>query len=209
MRYERKYAIKNMDASLVHQVIRLHPGGFRKTHPDRRINNIYFDSPLMDAFYANTAGISERKKFRLRWYGQKIEVLENPVFEIKIKQNLLGKKVREMLPTMAYQEVEQYKNEIFKDPTLSKMMEPALMNSYLRSYYGLVSDKFRITVDSQLSFGPFHPEKPRLIYANLPLVIIELKYEAADDEEVDWIMQYLPFRQTKSSKYALGISLLN
>lgn len=208
MRYERKYAIKNIDAALVHQVIRLHPGGFRKKHPDRWINNIYFDSPQIDSFYANTAGVSERKKFRLRWYGKNLETLENPIFEIKIKQNQLGKKVRKPWPSMAYTEVTSFKNNFFQDSILGKMMQPALMNSYRRSYYGLISGKFRLTIDCNLSFGPVHPEMPQLLYRNLPLVIIELKYDEASDDEVDAIMQYLPFRQTKSSKYALGISLI-
>lgn len=208
MRYEIKYAIKNMDADLVRQVIRLHPGGFRKTYPDRQINNIYFDSTLKDSFYANVDGVSERKKFRLRWYGSNLNELSDPIFEIKIKRNRLGEKVRKELPSMAFGELEQCKSSMFGDPMISKMMVPTLMNTYIRSYYGLVSGKFRLTVDSQLSFGQVHKERPNIIYKNLPLTILELKYEASADEEVDWIMQHLPFRQTKSSKYALGVRLL-
>ena len=208
MRYEIKYAIKNIDTNVVHQVIRMHPAGFRKIHPDRVINNVYFDSPLIDTFYANVAGVSERKKFRLRWYGQKMDLLEKPVFEIKIKENQLGRKIKKKLPAMPYQAINTVQNELIKDPALSKVLRPSLLNSYHRSYYGLRSGKFRITIDSKLSFGPVHPERPKLIYQDLPLIVIELKYDATNDEEVDWIRQYLPFRQTKSSKYALGISLI-
>lgn len=209
MRYEIKYAIKNIEPSVVEQAIRLHPAGFRKIHPDRTINNIYFDSPLIDNFYANVAGVSQRRKFRLRWYGKDLEFLDQPVFEVKIKQNQLGQKLRKKLPPLTYNKVLQSKDLYFEDATLRKIMRPTLMNSYLRSYFGLPTGKFRLTVDSQLAFGPVHPEKPQLIYKTIPLVIVELKYKAAADDEVDWIRQYLSFRQTKSSKYALGVSLIN
>ena len=38
--------------------------------PDRIVNNVYFDTPDLAAFEANLWGAPERRKCRLRWYGE-------------------------------------------------------------------------------------------------------------------------------------------
>ena len=70
MRYERKYRIENVDISLINQIVKMHPAGFRKAYPDRSVNNIYLDTPDFETYRANVAGVSERKKYRVRWYGE-------------------------------------------------------------------------------------------------------------------------------------------
>ena len=40
-----------------------------KLHPDRWVNNIYFDNINLDLFNQSIEGMSRRAKVRLRWYG--------------------------------------------------------------------------------------------------------------------------------------------
>ena len=42
---------------------------FKETFPKRRINSLYFDDICYQSVRDNLAGISHRKKTRLRWYG--------------------------------------------------------------------------------------------------------------------------------------------
>ncbi len=42
----------------------------RKQHPDRFVNSLYFDDLKMSSAADNLAGLSVRKKVRMRWYSQ-------------------------------------------------------------------------------------------------------------------------------------------
>ena len=64
--------------------IRLHPAGFRTTFPTRLVNNLYLDTPHLNSFNANQAGVSTRQKLRLRWYGEMTTITESPVLEMQI-----------------------------------------------------------------------------------------------------------------------------
>ena len=211
MRYERKYKIENISPAVVYQIIQQHPASFRKIYPDRIINNIYFDTPAIATATDNIDGIGLRKKFRLRWYGDSLGNLSDPIFEIKIKKNLLGQKERFQWPSLNYTEVLSQVKKWQPKSGVIKNLYPTLVNSYQRSYFGTSNGKFRLTLDYNLSFGPFNRERCLLIYRNIPTVILELKYDAIEEEtrQCDDIRQYLPFRQTKSSKYAMGMILLN
>ena len=73
MRYERKYKVSDLHHHVILQTIRMHPAGLRKIYPDRQINNIYFDSTGLQCYHDNVDGIGERKKFRVRWYGDDVK----------------------------------------------------------------------------------------------------------------------------------------
>jgi len=70
LRYERKYKLDLATPAFVKQVIKMHPASFRKIHPDRQVNNIYFDTIDLTTYKDNVIGIADRKKFRVRWYGE-------------------------------------------------------------------------------------------------------------------------------------------
>ena len=92
MRYERKYKVSDLHHHVILQNIRMHPAGLRQIYPDRQINNIYFDSIGLQCYHDNVDGIAERKKFRVRWYGDDVRVIENPNLEIKYRVNEVGSK---------------------------------------------------------------------------------------------------------------------
>lgn len=208
MRYERKYRIEGLPMAWVQEAIFLHPASFRTLYPERRINNIYFDTPDLSGFYQNTAGVPQRRKHRLRWYGEAREHLPKPVFEVKIKDGELGAKESQKLPDTSWPEL---KNSFQQIPHLRFLpLRPVLVNAYDRAYYGTPDKKFRITIDWNLQFAPFHWFKPVRHFHFLPddAIILELKYEAEDDSAAQRIFDFLPFRQTKNSKYVTGINLV-
>ena len=74
-------------------MIRLHPASFRTLYPPRQVNNIYFDTRDLLGFRQNIAGQNERRKYRVRWYGEEVKAVSKPRFEIKRKHNELGDKL--------------------------------------------------------------------------------------------------------------------
>lgn len=208
MRYERKYRIENVDISLINQIVKMHPAGFRKAYPDRRVNNIYLDTPDFETYRANVAGVSERKKYRVRWYGEELAPMKHPTFEIKYKQNQVGFKFSKQLL--------DFNNLSFHSilPTIQRMspnqasIVPILVNTYERSYFMTADQKFRITVDWDMQFGHFQTHLRHLPYKDENGIVLELKYDTIFEKEADRITQHIPFRLTKNSKYVNGVSMV-
>jgi len=208
MRYERKYKIENLTLPLVEQSVRLHPASFKKIFPDRQVNNIYFDTSDFRTYKDNVRGIAERKKFRVRWYGENLKQIHQPVFEIKIKNNLLGDKISKQVDESDLSNLDVITKQL---QTLSKAilpLQPTLLNSYWRSYYGTSDGKFRITIDSQLRyFSLLEKRKFQSYQLKDKGVVMELKYHQDLDNQTDRITQHFPYRMSKSSKYVTGIMM--
>jgi SPX domain protein involved in polyphosphate accumulation len=210
MRYERKYKIENLSLSLVEQSIRLHPAGFRKIFPDRQVNNIYFDTSDWTTFKENVMGIAERKKFRVRWYGENLQEVEKPVFEIKIKSNQLGDKISYPISPFQLSNLNILIEEVQKLSEAKVPLIPTLLNSYNRSYFGTPDGKFRVTIDRNMRYFSMTNNTQFYNYrVQDEDVVLELKYDETLDLATDRITQHLPFRITKSSKYVNGIELVN
>jgi len=205
MRYELKYRPTSIGTNDCFTVIANHPASFTRIFPDRQINNIYFDSPNLNCHHETMDGVSERKKYRLRWYNHDWDGQLDTILEIKIKENQIGLKVSTKVPSFELPEGLQDCTRVLMDQgTLPAAFAPTGTNYYLRSYFGTSNEKFRITIDRDLHFGSFitgsvFPTRP----ANV--IIVELKYAYKDRQEADWVRQYLPFRRTRYSKYAEGI----
>jgi len=215
MRYERKYKIEQSTMEWVREAIRQHPASFTVLYPERQVNNLYFDTEGFTCYKENVMGIAERKKFRVRWYGVDYWEVQKPILEIKNKDNALGWKESFALDEFEWSNLDKLTQEVNRLTKQFQTLKPTLLNSYTRQYFGNPNGKFRITIDAQLASLPFlHAQSNHLIsYAPLQVdtnydIIVELKYEAADDDLAQFIMQYLPFRQTKSSKYVDGIMQL-
>lgn len=208
MRYERKYRIEGLPPAWVRQSVLMHTASFRTLYPDRCINNIYFDTPDLAGFYENVAGVPQRRKHRLRWYGERTDYLRKPTFEIKIKDGEMGGKEKQKLDSLEWPGLRAAFREI---PALRYLpLRPVLVNTYHRSYLGTPDGRFRITIDHQLRFAPFHWYLHPRPFHFLPdnAVVMELKYEQEYDDEARRILHNIPFRQTKNSKYVTGINLV-
>lgn len=210
MRYERKFRTEEATLSAVQLITRMHPACFRQLYPPRWVNNLYFDTPEFAAFNDNASGAPNRVKYRLRWYGRPFERLKDPVLEIKWKEGEVGSKRGHALDKGIYllpqlgELADVARNLIHK----GKELQPVLFNSYYRSYYGAANGQFRLTIDSSLQFGAYRPSGGHLLPFQLPGIIMEVKYPLEEEPNSDLIFQNLPFRQTKSSKYVMGLGLV-
>ena len=69
--------------------------------------------------------------------------------------------------------------------------------------------KYRITIDSEQVFSPLGKRNNSLInkYKNNSTIVLELKYNFADDKDAEKITRDFPFRLSKNSKYVNGINI--
>ena len=87
-RYERKSVISELTKNEIKALIKLHPAMFLESYPPRFVNNLYLDSVGMNNYFDNMAGLKERVKVRIRWYGRLFGSVEKPTLELKIKNGL-------------------------------------------------------------------------------------------------------------------------
>ncbi len=218
-RFERKFFISDLMRQEILALVKLHPAMFSEIYHERSINNIYFDTPTLQYFYATVDGLGRRKKCRIRWYGDLLGHIAKPVLELKIKEGFVGRKESYALTPFALDENFQFgtANEVFKNsalPAKLKMelfsVQPTLLNRYHRRYFQSVNRHYRITIDSDLEF--YRPKARGNTFLHKTLdrnnVIVELKYSNEKDFHADSISRHFPFRVTKSSKYVLGVDML-
>ena len=189
-------------------VVRLHPAGFMKTYNDRFVNTLYLDTPNFDFFRDTTSGVATRYKPRIRWYGRNIRNALVPTLEIKTKKEKVRSKHLHILPEFYIDgdfNFMRYVRLNLAGPQFAHLI-PSVLVRYERSYFQSANGLIRITVDRNLMYYPISLDSDldHQPYHD-PAIILEVKYLSATEPEVDFITQYLPFRLTKSSKYATAV----
>ena len=91
-RFERKFTVNRLSKQGIELVIKQNSAFFSKIYKQRYINNIYLDTPNLTFFFDNNAGKSNRKKIRIRWYGDMFGMISYPILEFKIKTGDVGNK---------------------------------------------------------------------------------------------------------------------
>ncbi len=217
LRHERKFRAAGLPVPHALAAVRLHPWGFKPAYPDRRVNNLYLDTPGLDCLRDNLAGQGEREKFRLRWYGDEEAAVVRPTLEIKFKSGLLNGKQSwttgdlVLAPGPEPADVDACLDGTQAPPgvlSLLRGLRMTLLNSYLRSYYISRDGRFRLTVDRDLEFRQVYPGR-RPSARGLRehgTVIVELKYSPEDRDRAERFHLGFPLRLTRSSKYATGLS---
>lgn len=215
-RYEKKYVVTELCSSEIELMIKQNSALFSEVFAVRRINNIYLDSVNLDNYKEHLAGVPERLKIRIRWYGETFGKVSNPILELKIKNNQFGKKQRfNLKPFMMDDNFNQkVLHKVFSTSALPKwlseelsFLQPTLLNSYIRKYFLSADRKCRITIDKNVVFFKLRKNENRFTekvdYQGMH--IIELKYSVKDEEKADLVASCLPFRLTAFSKYVQGI----
>ena len=158
-RYERKFFVGSISRSEVEMIIRMNSFGFSEIYRERFINNIYFDTPILTSYFDNIEGHYNKKKTRVRWYGDLLGEIENSNLELKIKRGDLGQKKTYPLKSFRFNIGCDYKYlanlliEVdFGNELKTKGLRPTLVNRYKRKYFQSSNKKFRITLDTDLSY---------------------------------------------------------
>jgi hypothetical protein len=201
-------------------MVRKHPGGFCEAYPPRVVNNVYLDTPSLQAFQDHVNGISNRVKTRVRWYGKDGGTSAISVLEWKLKRGLVGTKVSHPLPGSAWHSgnLAVHLAHAAEQPALPaslraglRHLAPSLSNRYRRFYFKTMDGQIRLTVDTELQFGspPNGKVFEEQLNIKLSTVVIELKFDPRHAAQASRICQHLPVRLTRCSKYVLGIEKLH
>ena len=223
LRYERKFIYETgTSEDLIHTVVLSNSFCFREIFHRRTVNNIYYDDASMSFYHQNVSGDEIRDKYRLRWYGDAFEIIENPVLEIKKKYGAVGDKLSFALSENTFNLKEDSTKEIQQKITKAIQeahpqelalklgsLTPSLYNSYERRYFLSNCKKYRITIDYNMTFYNPHFTNYEVSKAQLSDVVLELKYEVPHDKESRQLTQQLTSRLSKNSKYVRGVHLIH
>ena len=206
-RFERKWIFKNNDfLQIINSLLRSKL--FFKTHyPLRKVNSIYFDTLNYISIRQNLDGISDKKKIRLRWYGN-LNILNKPEIEIKskkgfetTKQNIKANELNKIY-FKNYNNLEFIKNYINKKLKTKKNIYPILTTNYDREYFISSNSMIRATVDYNLKSIFLKNFSQMDIIKNFKnTCILELKYPIKLDKFVRIHLEDITLRLSKNSKF--------
>lgn len=162
----------------------------------RVINSIYFDNLNLDSFKDSEEGVLPRKKIRLRYYGNVLNINEvNINYEVKFS-----------LFEGRYKKVSKINNlnQILKfgvHDTMYNICKPKVTITYTREY--LEIDNFRMTFDRNIRYQIFNSKKK---FKDINQFIIEVKSNDLNDSNK--INNIFPFKQIRYSKYSNAVKFL-
>ena len=219
-RLEVKFAAREHEVDRVQNWLKIHPGDFYKPYADRRINNIYFDTIDCSSYSENIAGSSCRSKLRYRWYGHdKLPV--QGTLELKLKRNLYGWKERVNLTDAPCSEGDRWsviRSQLIDQLnywwrlTLHTRPIQTIINRYSREYFVSRDDKIRFTIDyDQEVYGQWYKPFPNVSKkSNIPrTIVLECKFAREDRDLAVDMIQTLPIRVSRNSKYAIAIKSMH
>lgn len=180
----------------------------RKIYEARQISSIYLDTLDYGDYMDNISGIGRRRKTRIRWYNDDISKL---VLEFKIKSNKASRKelyplsnpnlITPNTPALLRSLTDDNRNIIPK--LLSEPMMPSLEVQYMREYFMLDTD-LRMTIDVDQKFKRLTPNIQSSFSRSPVFSVVEFKFPATARLKMQRILQDIPFRVFRHSKYVIG-----
>ena len=206
-RFERKWIYRSGDyLALINSLIRSN-FFFTIQYPKRRVNSIYFDSSNYSSIRQNLDGVSNKKKIRVRWYGEENKLIK-PLLEVKSKKGSETKKesnkMKELndLKFLDLKNLETIKNVINIKIKPKKIIYPVLSTHYDRQYFISSNGKIRATVDYNLKSIFLKNQSQLDIKKNFSFAtILEFKYATKLDKYVRQNLKEITLRLSKNSKF--------
>ncbi|MTI61921.1 MAG: polyphosphate polymerase domain-containing protein [Firmicutes bacterium] len=216
-RHEEKYMInKNDYLSLKNRLSKILNHDNNASGGEYQIRSLYFDDMQNTALYEKLAGISDRKKYRIRIYNNSDKYI---VLEKKIKNQEYTAKKRQEISK------EEYNNIISSNTTallksnkpllrdlaiqmMNRILKPIIVVEYLREAYVSYPGNVRITFDKYLKTGL---NKTKLLEEDMPMVkaleqgqfIMEIKYDEFLPSHIKSLIQVDGRWKQSISKYTL------
>jgi hypothetical protein len=214
-RFEVKFVAPGIELHGLERWARTHWAGFFAPYPSRTVHNVYFDSYEYRAYAAALLEATEREKLRFRWYGDPYRASDGSV-EVKSRRARLGWKLTYPVGAVSLAGVRW--SEIRRairarlPPSARLRFDaapfPVLINRYRRRYLLSADHRIRVTLDwDQQIFDQRFGDAPNL-ERRAPLsdtVVVEFKFRAEDQRLASLVMQGLPVRVSRNSKYAVGV----
>ena len=218
-RIEMKFVASDIYYYTVLNWLHLHSERFTSPYPDRWVNNIYFDTHDLAAYAENLSGASSRTKVRYRWYGESV-CPDSGTLEVKQRRNIYGWKFRFMVEKSPYIEGSSWRT--IKGLLLDQLplegkrwLEtnpvPIIINRYFRKYFISNEKDVSITVDSrQKVMEQRFKAYPNFTHsANIPeILIVEFKFDRKYYDKASHIIQGMPIRRGRHSKYITGVKAI-
>tara|TARA_B100001540_G_C15581583_1_gene539801 strand:- start:24 stop:698 length:675 start_codon:yes stop_codon:yes gene_type:complete len=206
-RFERKWLFRsNNYLALINSLIRSKLF-FRTQYPLRKVNSIYFDTLDYISIRQNLDGVSNKKKIRIRWYGDK-NIITNPIIEIKSKKGFETKKESMSIRELHGLKLFRLKNlKILKETLNTKLKQkkiiyPVLTTHYEREYFISLNEKIRATIDYNLKSVFLNNLSQIDIIKNFKnICILEFKYPTSLDKYVRKNLKDISLRLSKNSKF--------
>jgi len=216
-RYEIKFILDEAGFSKARSWLYTYTSA-RLVHSPRTVNSVYFDDHSYSALQDNLAGISERRKIRLRWYNDEDREKINGIrLEVKHRKGRLGYKDRYALPGLERNILDLKYSELF--PLLHARLGgddvflvedyffPMLQVSYLREYFeGL--NGISVTFDRPIAFySPLAHMRPfEGVCVSYPNSIMEIKFAPEQKDNVAASLRCLNLTPKRHSKYLVGLA---
>lgn len=211
-RHEVKFAAYSVHYDALLHWVRMHAAGFVRTYPERRVNNVYFDTADYRAFSENLAGVSERSKLRYRWYGDS----EGPApgaLEVKQRRNHFGWKKRYAVPEAPWQPGDSW-HRVRAAIRATLPMEgrlwfdqaqhPVMINRYTREYFATTDGELRLTLDREqgvwdqrMAAAPNFTRRAIL----QDTLVVEIKFPRSARHRATGVLSEIPVRVGRHSKY--------
>jgi hypothetical protein len=196
-----------------------HELAFGRIHDARTVSSAYYDTPFLDDFAANLAGLAHRQKVRLRWYGESWAPAHSTL-EVKGRINFVGWKAQHPVAVgldflrMPWRDVTAaVRNELRSGPLLPFLdgrPDVSVITRYLRHYYVSRDGKVRVTIDDDVAaFAQIGHARPQLRFPELrpELIVVELKCATDDHALGSRAVADLPWRPGRHSKYASAVDV--
>jgi SPX domain protein involved in polyphosphate accumulation len=207
-RHERKFVFSGNIKLSLFNILTKSNFSFREHYLPRNVNSIYFDTKNLKYIRDNLYGISNRKKVRVRWYGDS-ERLNNPVLEIKIKSNFESYKKNFSLKKFNGTNIHDFDsmNKLYKyinqNFTFSEFLVPICSVNYKRIYLVSSNNLVRATIDTNIRYKKYMNFQEDF-YRHHSKTVLEIKYDTVLDNYVRKNIDFIKSRLSKNSKYING-----
>ena len=205
-RFERKWVFDSIDHNQLFILLNRSNFSFSNQFSDRQVNSMYFDDEHYTSIKQNIDGISDKKKYRLRWYGD-FENITNATFEVKSKKEFEVSKKSFDLPEMSNfnlfncNDIKKIELLINNNFNFKNKLFPILTTHYLRSYFVSSNKLVRSTVDRNLKSLLLYKNRNLNIIKEYKDIILEFKYDLNLDEYVRNNLGNISARFSKNSKF--------
>lgn len=219
-RYEIKFILDEVKLSEVLSWIYSNTE-FSPIFAPRYVNSLYFDDLSFQSAVDNLAGVSDRRKMRLRWYHYAgLHNFSLPVLEFKYRTGRLGYKKSLSLPgfreTLFNMKMEDFYPQLCRELAgfeteqnffFDDFYFPTLRVQYLRKYFQ-DTQGLRLTIDRNIKFFQTHSSSTLLEEsgAEYPLAVAEIKFAPHQKQAVVEILRTLNLTPKRHSKYLVGLS---
>lgn len=217
-RYEVKLVGHALDYPRVLADLKLLPFALRPLYRPRVVQSLYFDTHGGRALQENLAGLSERAKLRLRWYGEVGDVVDAKL-ERKRRVNGFGSK--DVTPIDESLRIRGASKRALTEGLSRTLRDragfegaldgqsPAQWVRYRRDYFLTHDGRLRVTVDRDLqAFDQRNLLRlsDRLRTPLPDLLIVEVKADESQRGLLELFTRELALRPSKCSKFVMASS---